>query len=250
MPWWVYKPNDSVQYSTETINLDPGVWSGPFASKAAAEASLTPGTGTTRPKRPRRGMVSGRLIVTDAMRYRGKVPYLYGGANPRGWDCSGFANWVLGHDLRMTLPGGVRGFNGTSHGPDVLDYAAWEGAETLAGLPSAGDLCLFVGAGPNGHMGFALDSDRMISALDPSTGTAVTPIVGYGPPGAPLIYRRITGAGGGYGLPPVFTGKGGNAGVAALLLVGVVGVVGVLVVLAGVSAGVAVLVSAARSGGS
>lgn len=33
----------------------------------------------------------------------------------------------------------------------------------------------------------------MVSALNPQVGTVKTPIAGYGPSGAPLTYRRVTG---------------------------------------------------------
>ena len=33
----------------------------------------------------------------------------------------------------------------------------------------------------------------MVSALNPQAGCAQTPIQGYGPAGAPLTYRRVTG---------------------------------------------------------
>lgn len=139
-------------------------------------------------------------ITAAALRYKG-VPYVYGGGGPPGlgWDCSGFINWVLGHDLGLTLPGGIRGFNGASHGPVVASYATWLGARTVKGPPQPGDLCVFVGLGPNGHIGIALGPDTMISALNPSYGTAVTPIRGYGPAGAPLMFRRVTAVAGGPG---------------------------------------------------
>lgn len=48
---------------------------------------------------------SGQAIAADALRYKG-APYVWGGAKPSGWDCSGFVNYVIGHDLGMTIPGG------------------------------------------------------------------------------------------------------------------------------------------------
>ena len=48
---------------------------------------------------------SGQAIASDALRYKG-APYKWGGAMPSGWDCSGFVNYVIGHDLGMTIPGG------------------------------------------------------------------------------------------------------------------------------------------------
>ena len=178
-------------------------------------------------------------ILTDAQKYAGKVPYLYGGANPNGWDCSGFANYVLGHDLGMTLPGGVKGFTGASHGPVVTDYAAWSGAVTITTAPEAGDLVLFVGNGTSGHMGFVTGPNQMLSALDPQYGTSVTPIQGYGPAGAPIVYRRIAGTAGGVVLDSSASSSGGAAAFADLVAGALIG--------GGVASGV-VVVSVAVAG--
>ena len=148
---------------------------------ASPSATSTPLTTTTS------------SIANDALKYQGHA-YLYGGApgtsgaNP--WDCSSFCNWVLGHDLGMTLPGSSSpGYSGTSHGPTTLSYLAWSQAETVsheASESEAGDLCVW-----QTHMGIALGGSQMISALDPSLGTRVTSISSGAPPGELLYVRRI-----------------------------------------------------------
>ena len=65
----------------------------------------------------------------------------------------------------------------------------WTGATTVT-TPVAGDLCCWLT-----HVGVYIGSGKMISALDPQYGTAVTPVAGNGPPGEPLSYRRVSGAG-------------------------------------------------------
>ena len=144
-------------------------------------------------------------ITADALKYQGHG-YVYG-----VWDCSSFVNHVLGQDLGMAIPGYAKGtYRGPPpHGPVVLDYATWTGASTVRGQPSPGDLVIWPGAGPNGHIGIVLGPNKMISALDAQLGTAVTPIAGYGPAGITPIYRTVTGAPGGPGAP------GGLAGAAA-----------------------------------
>jgi cell wall-associated NlpC family hydrolase len=144
-------------------------------------------------------LVNSGDIASDAMKYVG-VNYKPGGGtqNPGvGWDCSGFVNWVLGHDLNMTLPMQLKpGFTGASHGPVVTNYATWSKAITIpASAVEAGDLCIWVGVGNNGHIGIAQSPHTMISALNPALGTIVTPINGQGPAGAPLIHRRVNGTG-------------------------------------------------------
>lgn len=126
-------------------------------------------------------------IVATAMRYVG-VMYNWAHANPTvGWDCSGFCNWVLGHDLGMTLPGGIKNFNGTWHGPPA---AMWYVTTLATSIPRSeiqpGDLCVW----PT-HMGIAVDSDHMINAYQTGHPTQVTGIDDMAPPGELLRVRRL-----------------------------------------------------------
>lgn len=132
-------------------------------------------------------MPTGQDIAGSAQAYAG-IPYKWAGHLPStGWDCSGFVGYVLGNNFGMTLPGGIK-YSASSHGPVAAAYKVYGSG---VNSPQAGDLCVWVT-----HVGIALTSSTMISALSPAYGTAVTPIQGYGPPGEPLTYRRVsTGAG-------------------------------------------------------
>lgn len=160
--------------NAEPINTSTG-------QTAPASATSVPVTAT------------GNSIADDAQKYAGH-PYKYGGApGPSGtdpWDCSSFCNWVLGHDLGMTLPGSSSpGYSGTSHGPPTGLYLAWSRAQTVghsAKDAQAGDLCVW-----QTHMGIALGGGNMISALNESLGTQVTTIPGGSPGGEVLFVRRI-----------------------------------------------------------
>lgn len=140
--------------------------------------------------------VTGAQIAADAAKYIG-LGYVFGGdaSTPGNWDCSSFVSYVLGHDMGLALPGGrwgEPGFPPTSHGPVVTSYAGWALAVTIsAAQATPGDLICFVGVGASGHIGIVTGPNQMISALNPSIGTARTPIAGYGPYGAPLVYRRL-----------------------------------------------------------
>jgi cell wall-associated NlpC family hydrolase len=177
---------------------------------------------------PGRSAVTGDQIAADALRYTGH-PYVYS-----VWDCSSFVNHVLGQDLGLALPGGTRGYKGPPpHGPVVLDYAAWRGAVTVQ-APARGDLAVWPGDGPNGHIGIVLGPDEMVSALDPAQGTAKTPIHGYGPPGVQVEYRRVTGVTAGAPAGPGGAAGGGAAGPASGLAAPAVA----LLVVAGMAAAV------------
>jgi cell wall-associated NlpC family hydrolase len=197
MSWWI--DNQGRIHYADATTAQANAWQGPYPSRAAAQAAL----GTSPPPRPRpRGRGSkftGRLLARLALRYQG-ASYVYGGnASAVGvWDCSSFVSFVF-HLAGLALPGGrwgQPGFPPNSHGPVVVDYANWAGATTV-GTPEAGDLCCWVGEGPAGHIGIAISSTEMISALNPQLGTRVTPIdPSVGPAGSPLIFRRPNGLAG------------------------------------------------------
>jgi cell wall-associated NlpC family hydrolase len=149
------------------------------------------------PQAPRSRAIrlSNRALARLAARFIG-FGYVYGGnaSRPGVWDCSSFISYLL-HQARLALPGpgkwGDPAYPPNEHGPVVMDYANWDGATTV-GTPQAGDLCIWVGDGPNGHIGIAISGTEMVSALNPQDGTIKTAInPSIGPAGAPLIFRRV-----------------------------------------------------------
>jgi len=184
--------------------------------------------------------ITGPVIAKDAARYIGQG-YVYGGNASRvgDWDCASFVSYVLGHDLRLALPGGRWGgpnMPPADHGPVVTDYASWNGATTV-GIPQAGDLCCWVGVGTQGHIGIAVSGSEMVSALNPQLGVQRTAIVGTGPAQSPLIYRRVAGIRAGAALITAPAGGAARPPVAALLLA----VLAPLIVVGAVAAGATVL---------
>jgi cell wall-associated NlpC family hydrolase len=190
--------------------------------------------------------VTGDQIASAALKYKG-AGYTYGGtaAHPGDWDCSSFVSYVLGHDLGLSLPGGKwgqAGFPPGAHGPVVESYAAWRGAVTVQAPGARGDLVCFVGEGPNGHIGIVLAADQMVSALDSASGTLVSPITGYGPPGAPVVYRRVVAAAAGTAIGAAAGGGTLQPGAlaAAMEVLLVVGAMAAVILAAAVLAGGAV----------
>lgn len=193
--------------------------------------------------------VTGAQIAADAARYIG-LGYVFGGIadRPGDWDCSSFVSYVLGHDLGLALPGGrwgEPGFPPTSHGPVVVSYANWTLALTVPESQAApGDLVCFVGLGASGHIGIVTGPNQMISALNPDMGTLRSPIQGYGPYGAPIVYRRILGIPAGVSpAPPGVPQAGGNPAGQSVLLMLIMGgaVLGLLGLAAVLGTGGAVL---------
>lgn len=144
-------------------NATPGNGGAPFPGDPAAAG----------------GSGSGARIAADAAQYANKVQYIWGGADPSGWDCSGFATYVLVHDL------GYKNLPSESH-TVCMDFLSWSGAQTI---PAAEPGALVVW--PT-HMGIALDATTMISALNPHRGTVITTFRDGGPvPWSQPTFRRV-----------------------------------------------------------
>jgi cell wall-associated NlpC family hydrolase len=96
------------------------------------------------------GSSLGASIVSNALRYLG-VPYVWGGASPRGFDCSGFVQYVYG-----TL--GI-------HIPRTADVQ-WAAGRPIAGDPMPGDLVFFqtydYGAS---HVGIYLGDGKFVNSI-------------------------------------------------------------------------------------
>lgn len=129
-------------------------------------------------------------LASTALQYVGHA-YQFGGApgkdGSKPWDCSSFVNWLVGVKLGKAIPGyGAGKYDGSSHGPPTGEWGVWPGLKRISRAEvMAGDIIVWVG-----HMGIATDNGNMVSALNPKTGTKVTPIDGHG--NGPLIrYGRL-----------------------------------------------------------
>jgi cell wall-associated NlpC family hydrolase len=124
--------------------------------------------------------------ANDALQYQGHA-YSYGGApgkngtNP--WDCSSFANWVIGHDMKRAIPGyGPGQYDGSVHGPPTGSWIGWM-THISESQAQAGDLVVSAT-----HMGIVIGPNQMVSALNSRLGTKITPIAGYF--SGPVFYGR------------------------------------------------------------
>lgn len=95
------------------------------------------------------------VIVSIAMQYLGS-PYVYGGASPAGFDCSGFTQFVFAH-VGISLPH-------SSSAQGRMTAIAPEAA-------MAGDLVITDGGG---HVGIYLGDGTMIHASTPATGVKIS----------------------------------------------------------------------------
>jgi cell wall-associated NlpC family hydrolase len=134
---------------------------------------------------------AGQQIADDARLGIGGA-YVWGGAPGWGkghWDCSSFANSVIGRDLGLAIPMFKAGtYHGQSHGPTTVVWLAWTGAFTINKRDAGpGDLAVW-----QTHMGIITDNGQhMVSALDVNEGTRETTIKGGAPFGEKLFVRRL-----------------------------------------------------------
>ncbi len=133
----------------------PGAASPVQATTTATAATTTAATGTT-------GNARGAAIAALGVRYLG-VPYVWGGATPAGWDCSGFVLYILEQVTGQTPPRTTQAQIGF-------------GTVVAAGDIRAGDLVFFANTYAAGitHVGIALGDGRFVHAGSPSAGTIIT----------------------------------------------------------------------------
>jgi hypothetical protein len=124
---------------------------------------------------------SGYGVLAYAESFAGKVPYVWGGDTPSGWDCSGFVSYVLEH------------FGLLSGRMVAAGLQSW--AKSSPAIPGA---MAFYG-NPAHHVGFVVDQNTLLSALHHGTNT---------------VYSSLNmGDNSGYGIPPQgFGGAGGGGG--------------------------------------
>jgi SLT domain-containing protein/cell wall-associated NlpC family hydrolase len=141
------------------------------------------------------GAANGSAILTEAMTYANKVPYVWGGAQPTGWDCSGFVSWIYQK-------------HGLLHQRMVADALQSWGKGTPGPVPGG---MVFFGK-PAHHVGFAMDTSKYLSALGHKWGTIVSSVAGNSGFAIPPVgFDQVNGAGaGGMAAPGTFMNPGGG----------------------------------------
>ena len=106
----------------------------------------------------------GRRIARTALRYKG-APYKWGGNSPRGFDCSGFTQFVVRKAIGLDISLTVRG--------------QWKfGSRVAKGRWRPGDLVFFENTFERGlsHVGIYLRDNRFIHAENERTGVVIDDI--------------------------------------------------------------------------
>lgn len=142
-----------VQYSGKT-----GYMSGDYLTLAAARPAASAPSPAPAPSVPASG--NGADIAALARSFVGKAPYVYGGAGPGGFDCSGFTMYIYGR-FGIRLPHGAT---------DQMRYGAAVDRSQL----QPGDLIFFhddnYSTSPASHCGIYVGSDQFVHASTYGSG--------------------------------------------------------------------------------
>lgn len=105
----------------------------------------------------------GQIIIDIAMQYLG-YPYVWGGAGPYGFDCSGFVQYVCAQ----------AGYYIARTASDQLYYGSYVTWSEL----EPGDLVFFTGTyysgGPASHVGIYIGNDQFIHAANSRSGVTIS----------------------------------------------------------------------------
>jgi cell wall-associated NlpC family hydrolase len=145
---------DFVEKNTQefTIPVEPEVWAAYYrnASENEMRAEIAAYKALIREKR-----MKPVIKVLDKLKsYVGKTPYVFSGASPSAWDCSGLVKWTYAQ-LGISLPHSASAQ--LSAGKHVKN-------------PQPGDIVVW---GGGYHSGIYLGNGKVINALNPNRDTNI-----------------------------------------------------------------------------
>lgn len=122
-------------------------------------SSANDGSGTT-------SSATASQFISFARSFVGRTPYVWGGNQPSGWDCSGFVAYVYNH------------FGVPMHQPTT--YEEYQGS--MVSPPyQTGDMLFYGVRGNTYHVALALDSRTLVMAANPNRGTVEQSISAWPP---------------------------------------------------------------------
>jgi cell wall-associated NlpC family hydrolase len=154
---WVF--NDVVRVSDYVVRRVPATRDIPALPRPSAPAVARPQSGGR--SAPALSAAQAGSVVNFAMQFRG-VPYVWGGASPKGFDCSGFTKYVYAQ-FGLNLPHSAAGQYSQRYGV-FIDQASLQ----------PGDLVFFANTYKRGisHVGVYVGGGMVVQALAPGTPLA------------------------------------------------------------------------------
>ena len=105
------------------------------------------------------------IVAAFARQFAGR-PYVWGGNQPSGWDCSGFVAYIYNHfGIPMHQPTTYEEYQGQVVGPPYQE----------------GDMLFWGARGSTYHVALALDSNTLEMAANPERGTVIQAISAWPP---------------------------------------------------------------------
>ena len=164
-------PESSTQETTPATPATPATPSTPSTPGNGGTTNNNNNQGTivtppTTPSTPS-GSVNGSAIVAEAYKYIG-VPYVWGGKDPSGFDCSGFTSYVY---KQVT-------------GRDIGGWTVPQenaGAKISVSQAKAGDLLFWGSPGGTYHVAIALGGGQYIHAPQPGESVKVGSVQWFAP---------------------------------------------------------------------
>ncbi len=101
-------------------------------------------------------------------KYKG-TPYVYGGTTPKGWDCSGFTQWIMNNVYGVEISRGSWAQAQEGKAVNKNKMSTWK----------PGDLIFFSSGGRINHVGIYLGDGEMIHALNSKYDTIVQGVEYY-----------------------------------------------------------------------
>ncbi|HFD1780787.1 TPA: C40 family peptidase, partial [Enterococcus faecium] len=155
-------PAPTTPSTDQSVDTGNGTGSSTPAPTLTPEQQQTVSSGSTSS-----GSVNGAAIVAEAYKYIG-TPYVWGGKDPSGFDCSGFTRYVY-----MQVTG--------------RDIGGWTVPQESAGTKisvsqaKAGDLLFWGSQGGTYHVAIALGGGQYIHAPQPGESVKVGSVQWFAP---------------------------------------------------------------------